>query len=559
MKIRVPAASTTVLGIASTFVFSQALAQPTAYPQKDRSLNVRNTTTSTLLSDTQDSTLAWVLPPSAGTATPTDFRAGNANIGFCQEMALLQDASRDFVQEMADLQMRSEEFLPEIKLKQAEYYSLKKEAESLYASNSDVQRIVDLEDKAESLEKRLDKLFDRADKCGDPDSKACLSIDKEIKDVRKEKSQLREELSELRDTTRDEYLRYKRASSKADVAMDDWKEANKSLKKIRDSFLEARTQFFSMYAQLGKLSGGFANITYDLNWDKNVAGLRTLNPNMRFEKIPTSNVRFNVGFPAGSSSRDSYLASLPSILGYTVNGKSFLPWGNKNSFSANALPDQSIMTLNLSLVGACPLVKPELFDLPKSATGVPVLGVAASYDFPSAYRMNVKAFYNLYKFYELIKKSTTKSGFFDSRSSTSITEKPLEKETFYINWSEEDPKNKTPASERQKVESQLKADLMARALKLMATPVFDGKAAPEAAPPVPERGAVVMAKGLDETCGWYSYYCTGGAWLLRGLDAAFGSSQQESSFKKEHNVTVEEQYSTDSPTLRPGFAVFTNR
>lgn len=536
-----------------------AMAQPTAFPTRPNDLlKVLNPTSSTVLSDTDDARMAWVLPPTGGTAAPTGFNAASGNNNFCSEMADLQGISREFVLEIAKNELKKAEYSPVVQEKQEEYYKMKKIAAGLFASNMDLQKVLNLEDRLSEIEDRLVVLYEKQEKCGDPESTLCVQIEAEIEALRKESKEIKDETRELRKTIRVEYRDYKRALEKAEVANDEWDEARKRIQKISESLISARKSFLDMYAYLGKLEGGFANVNYSLGWDANVNSLRGNNSDYRFEKIPIYNTVVNVGFPGGSS-KDSYLASLPAVLNYAVNGVSYDPWNVNAPQKLNGLPEKMAMTLRLSTIGTCPMINPERFDIPKSNAGVPVMGMAALYEYPSAFKMNVKASYNLNRFYNLIKKFSTEGGFFSTGSMSQVRNEPEDKETFSINWQEQDPANLVSEAEKKAVETALKEELATRALKLMASPLMDGTVHPESAPPLPERGGMVLAKGLEDTCGWYSLYCVGGAWILRGADAIFGSSSSEEEFTKTYNLTVEEEWSKTTPRLRAATTVFASR
>lgn len=53
----------------------------------------------------------------------------------------------------------------------------------------------------------------------------------------------------------------------------------------------------------------------------------------------------------------------------------------------------------------------------------------------------------------------------------------------------------------------------------------------------------LLPKAFNQTCGFFTIYCQGGVWLVRGLDAIFGSDSAQSKYRQTHNRNAEEQWS----------------
>src|SRR6185436_7361447 len=84
--------SSLILSLLATSA-TPALAVPTLYPRPGNRLSeVRNDTSSPVISDSADSSQLWVLPAQRGEVEVTGVSAG-ANVGFCKEMTFLQSAS----------------------------------------------------------------------------------------------------------------------------------------------------------------------------------------------------------------------------------------------------------------------------------------------------------------------------------------------------------------------------------------------------------------------------------------------------------------------------------
>jgi hypothetical protein len=75
----------------------------------------------------------------------------------------------------------------------------------------------------------------------------------------------------------------------------------------------------------------------------------------------------------------------------------------------------------------------------------------------------------------------------------------------------------------------------------------------------PEPGALVVARGLEKTCGWYSYYCRAGGWILKGLTSIFGSSKSEATFQSTHDSTAIEIWNEENVLWRPGASSFVEK
>jgi hypothetical protein len=159
-----------------------ALAMPTLFPaNKDDLLKVQNKTTSGVIGDTVETGLAWVLPPSAGTAKQNGFVMQSANLGFCQEMADLQDSSHQLVTIIQTLEADYKSKLPELDQKRQAYNDLYAKAAAIVAGNTDIQKIESDVARLSDIESRLDGLYTSSGSCSNPDT--CAEINQEIKDL----------------------------------------------------------------------------------------------------------------------------------------------------------------------------------------------------------------------------------------------------------------------------------------------------------------------------------------------------------------------------------------
>ena len=544
----------TLLGILASS--GNAIGSPTAFPTDPTQLyRIKNQTSSSVLADHADPKIFWVMPPNSGSVQPGPLTGANANLGFCAEMADLQSASAAIVKRMTSVAAEYADKEKEAEDKRAIYNEANKAAEEVKASNSDLQQVVSLEDEVASLNQRVNDDLEKLNKCGEMNSASCQAVQADLSASRKQTQTDRTAMNALRPKISAAIQAYNRKKAIANAAKEDLNTVTDDVDNLFSKLSQLRVTMQNMYKDLAKLEGGFTTITYDLGWAANRVQLTNANPGYAFLPVVTHNVVLNTGF-VGGTGKDSYLSSVPSILDYSVNGVAYAPFGNPPQQTLGALSDRMSATLHLSLVGACPVIHPELYDIPKSATGTPLFGMSAHYEFPSVFKMNVTFRYDLSKFYQLMKSSGSSGGLFSSSSWSSTSENNISNDAFSAHWHESDPDEKMSESERRGIEREVKQELTNRVLKEMATPVLDGTPGLASAPPIPEHGAIVLANGLSATCGWYSYYCTGGSWILRGLDSIFGSSSTEQNFTSRYSGTATEKWSRETTRWKPAAVVF---
>ena len=91
-------------------VFS--LAALSAYTNKCNDVVIENETASTVLSDNERCSAAWVLPPSAGKASFSGF-AASGNLSFCSQLKSTVDSGRIISRKMNELDERLDEVYAE--------------------------------------------------------------------------------------------------------------------------------------------------------------------------------------------------------------------------------------------------------------------------------------------------------------------------------------------------------------------------------------------------------------------------------------------------------------
>lgn len=529
-----------------------ALGAPTYYPNSDNRLSeIKNSTNSTVLGDTNDPNTLYVMPPISGKATPSKFEAASANMGYCQEMSDLQSYSRQLAKQSTEAALKSAQV--EVKAsKAAEDWAEAESEVAILAQGEIIRQLRDNDTRIEAIELRLDGLYEMLNTC---QNEACDQINDEIVQLLDEKKLIVKSSNAIKQSHKEEAKKYAKAKGKADGAKKKYELLSQEVTAAVTRLLTIKQQFNSAYANLAKLEGGFVNVNYDTGWEANVLALRSENPGFNINMIPTEKAVMNANF-VGASSDDAYLASLPILLDYTVNGDKYLPWATNAEKTLSSFPGKIVANMRLSLTGACVLAHPSKYDLEKGSTGFPVFGLAVNYEYPANFRMKVRFSYNLYKFYEIMQSSGSSGGLFTSRSWTNVSETNISHDAFKVAWEEEDPTNGIPEVEKRKIEAEVKVELIQRVLKQMARPDASSQVQMASAPAVPQHGALVIASGLQSTCGFTSYYCAAGVWILRGLDSIFGSSSSSSNFKSVNDHTAVEEWSRAMVRMKPATTVF---
>jgi regulator of replication initiation timing len=532
----------------------QAMAMPSAYVSQHGSLFIENFTNSTLLRDTEKSQTVWVLPPSTGETVLKNFMP-SANLGFCAGLKDLHKASNmasQRIKEIAEqLGQKDEE-----RTDKAQALSEAKLALAELGKKPELQAKADMEDQIVDLQSRQDALILQLEECN---LDTCALIQEQYQDVRDELRGLKTDLKALKKEHRELSRENEKLRAVVEVRQAEYDDLEAKYLKYLSQMEEIRSTIRRIYAEDAKLEGGYAGIDYELGWSRNVQELEKRYPEYDFKQIPTQDVRIFANFIA-TSSEDSYLEQLPSVLGFAINGIPFLPWGQTSAVQA-ALPDAIVGDIRLSLIGACPLHLKDFFDdstgsIKTTGSGEPLFGLSVQYSYPGAYKYNVTASYNLWSIYERINKSSKSGGFFSSKSRSEIIENTWSGDSFKIKWEEEDPNGSLTAEKRQEIEAHLKSELMNRVLSTMAEPV---PGQPGYEMPIvgtaPTPGALVLANGLTATCG-FNFYCKAGGWLLKGATSIWGTSKTEASFKTSSNKTATESWSSVKATLIPAQSTF---
>lgn len=490
----------------------------------------------------------------SGFATPTNF-SKSLNIGLCRQMDDLQIETDNVRKRMALLDKEYDVIAQDYVIKLNEANELSLAAAKILASSTTLMYINQLQNEKTNNDNKISFDYNTIDSACSDDKKIneCNFLLQEINDLLKQNQQLAKEINTATMHALNDKRKYDIAKAQADTAKEIADDVFKVYESKKTELKSQESSLNDSYKRYGEIEGGFANVNYNTGWQQNLQKLQNDNLGKIFVYEPTFDATYYVGFPKGESS-DTYLSSIPAVLSYSVNGIGYVPWGNGNTEQKMpSMSDTLAATLRISLAGACPIDRPENFDVKKNNSGVPLFNISAGYNYVTAYRRNITATYNLYKVYSLIKSSGNQGGWFHSSSWNSIVENNWQKEVFSIDWESEDPN--ASLEEKRKTEMEIKNELISRAMALMATPA----GAPNLSVvdfPIPVHGGIVIADGINGICGSFSMYCAAVTWTFRGVDAIWGSSFNESRFQKTYDVTVSEKFSDAIATKTPAFTVF---
>lgn len=527
-----------------------ALAVPSPYVSKFGPLKINNQTNATLMRDTDNASLVWVLPPTAGEASFKNF-VPSANLQFCRGLSDTVKTMSSIDAQIGALSGRFKEMEKEYKAA-AKRVADAREALGKLAQTEGTGKYVTLSLEIDGMNENLMTVLKNLETCEDSCDVLRAEYKRLAEDIRSSKKRLRD----LEDQYNADVKAYKAAQNRVTQAEAIKADTIGQVNALADELAKLGATVFNVYGTRGKLEGGFAQIHYSTGWDDAVKKLEAQYPQYDFEKISTYNVKLFANF-VGAADQHSYMESLPSILDYTISGLRYLPWTETKS-ELMALPSVLSGNVRMSVIGSCPLVMKDFFkdsgyEIKRNATGEPQYAISATYEYPVSYHYQVTASYNLYKFYEQIKKSGKSGGFFSSRSYSEVIENKQDTDMFSIDWKVEDPQSSMTQEKRDQITKDLKSQLMDRVLRQIAQP---GVALAESANfydagSPPDSGAVVFAKGLRQTCG-FNIYCQGASWVLTGLQAIFGSSSSEQTYRQTWNRTATEKWSADVATLRAG-------
>jgi hypothetical protein len=531
---------------------SVASAAPTLYPREGNRLpSLVNATTATVLSDHLDQNTFYVAPPATSPARTSNAFFGS-NVGFCEDMAKVRDTG-------TLLERRRQEILLDFFEEEGRIQELSRsiatlEAEAvLFAAKLPNQKQFDaLYDELGLIEDEIAEREDALSECDFLDDACEAPLEAELSVLSGERRRVQSALRALTRSGGPAARDYERAKARVNAAKAEHKVLSDNIDDLTVRIGIYKTQLDSLYDKYARLEGGTVTVSFDSGWRNALDKLRRDNPNTNFTQLPTQDVLVHAHLVPDIGS-PGYLDQLPAVLSLAVNGRSV----SLASFeqTLGAVPETFAGTARMSLVGACPMRRPELFKFEAGENGLPLLGLSATYAYPAVMRTQLKVKYNLWKTYEFMKKVSTKGGFFRTRSSVSMSEDTDGETSTSFVWLDE---GSIPEERKQAIEAQVRADLEADVARFMGIPVYDRGTGPVEPPAAGESGAVVVSEGLTKTCGAVNVWCAAGAFVLRGLQAIFGGSTAEARFKQKFNFDAERSYTSDAVQLRSGQLVWSS-
>jgi hypothetical protein len=523
--------------IVSMCLVNSVFAVPTIYPTNITRLSeLQNNTNSNIVADNSDDRVLWVMPPSSGSSEVKGLHTFTTNVGFCKEMSLLQGYSRDTaarIDSLTDKEIDSKEELDE---KTKEYNNAKKDLAALIDSKN-LTELDYTETRIETLETHISHLTDKLGSCADQCDEILNQLNTNKKEKREEVKRHRNLVIQIGSAAR-AYEKQKALVLGLGAEVDD---LESSWSKLRDVLLGIKKIHLDLYKDFGKMEGARASIFFDSKWDENVKTLRDSNPGFTFHKIQTQNAVVTAGIVDIQGLPESGAVMRYSMDGNFQEGKLTLP----------SYPESTSGLVLLSLIGACPVLHPDYFDITLPAGSDQMkYGMTVSYEYPTAFFTKATAKYNMHRMYEKIVKSGSKGGFFRPKSWTAVSEKLEFSDSFNVKWEEQDVANSLTEEEKAVYELEMRNRVFGRIASLALPSVQNPGALISAE--VPASGAVVLGEelGKNKACQ-ANIYCTSAAIGMKVLAAIFGNSSSTASYTNIQDVESQDIYEKQKVVFKP--------
>jgi hypothetical protein len=513
-------------------ISTQLQALPTLYPENFN--QVRNNTNSNIVADSESVQRFYVLPPTSSFAKINNLHTVTANVGFCPEIAKLQEFNLDTVKLIDSLKGRSIEFDKQIAESQKKLVLANQDLANYVVANN-MQELTSLDVKIAQLETRLDSIYKNIKSCNQ-DCEVLLSDAEQTQKLRMELTVRRFEFSSSYIAVANEYEQKKTYVRSIQDNIDN---LNSNLSKVKKDLAELYVDFNRMFDAHAAREGGRVSIDYSSGWSSNVERLRQDNPNLNFEKIITKNTNIKM-----SAFTKDNLIPKGSIIGFELSG--IVASSNLN---LEAFPENLTGNVVLNLLGTCPILYPQLFNL-KSVDPIRDMsyGLTASYEFPTRVKFELTAEYNLKRVYELIKRQGTRGGFFNSSTWSDQQENEFFKDVFTVKWKDQDDKSQMSYEKRSAIEADLRKQMLSRLASFLIMNDQSNKLTNML--DVPKTGSMVLSNSLVQVCPT-NIYCQGSAIVLNVLQAIFGSSEMSQSLFQKTDVNMVENYSSERVVMQP--------
>lgn len=519
-----------------------AFATPTIYPKDLTFLSViNNPTTSNLVADDSDINVIWVMPPNVASAKVEGLHSITANVGFCKEMANLQSYSADLTLKMKELKIKEIE-ADEHMQKMLEKLSQARQKLAQYVVANNLADIQELDNRLFLVEEQIDVLNESLMNC----EQYCFEIRDQLADLKKERNRLAKDRRELTRHRAKAVHQMERMKQSVAGYEQDVEDADARWSKIKTKLQDLHKTFLDMYTTFGKMEGARAGMSFESDWDQNIAELSRLNPQFDFKRIHTRNAVVMTNILGVDE-----LPGSGAVLGYEIGGSL-----SQGHMTFPSYPSSMAGNVRLSLIGTCPILHPELFNVNiPNGTDQMKYGMIVSYEFPSAFTVDITANYNMYKMYQKIVKSKKKGGFFRSSKMTSVEEKTLFRDEFKVVWNVQDEALAFTREEQADIEKEMRNNIFAR-LAVIGLPAVTNPTELVLASPGPS-GAAVLASSLanNRECKM-NKYCRAASIGFSVLDAIFGSSTATTSYTNIQDVDMTERWSKTEVVYKPWISTY---
>lgn len=513
------------------------LAAPTIYP-KDPSLlmTITNTTNSNLVADDSDPRVIWVMPPNSAFSKVGSLHTITANIGFCSQMAKIQTYTEDLVDGLQELQKNENRAIDELDGIRQKISDANQEL-AQYVSSNMLQDIANLDARLTDVEDQISVLNGKLETCTDK----CSEFSGQLSELRRERTKLAKDRRAMAKDKIKLVREMDRKKASVEGYQNDLVAAENKYKNLKQEVLKLHSDLLGMYKEFAKMEGARAPVSFESTWDANIQELEKNNAGFEFKQIHTENATIRTSLMAGNA-----LPGDSAVMSYEMSGKAV-----EGGIEFPSYPPSFSANLRLSLIGACPIIHPGLFNIPvENTTDLMNYGMIISYEYPTVVEAKLQIKYTMYKMYEKIVKSKTKGGFFSSSKKTSITEKNFFKEDFKTQWFEDDAKVAYTEEEKADIEKDIRDDMFAR-LAANALPAIPNPGLLIAGD-APVNGAAVLGSSLakNKQCQ-VNKWCAAATIGVNVLNAVFGGSTSAAKFTSIHHTEQTVDWSRKQVVMKP--------
>lgn len=305
---------------------------------------------------------------------------------------------------------------------------------------------------------------------------------------------------------------------------------------LNQDIISAKNSVDELISDNARRHGGTLNIPYVTKFAANINKIKKENPSYP-DVRPVETFHARLYFSVPDSVQDGLDVSLlPVIRTYSIAGVKASNLAKSPAQVANKID----VTLSLTEIGACIMRYPQKFGV----TEAPKFGMTLIYDYPFVFTTKVTASYNLKSIYHYLKTTGSSGGLFTSRTWTKTVESNWGAGAIKFHWAQSDPDSTINASQRFKIESSIKSELLSTIDQLILTKANVG--IPKAQNPGPH-GAIILSQQIDKTCA-ANEYCAAASIALRTLNAIFGSSSMSAELDKKLDLTA--TYTLDNSAAR---------